>query len=72
VASLATGVPVLAAMGRDGVYRSQFETGISNGGLTAHTLARTGRYQEQALKRVWHYLARFGSPEMRGTENPDV
>jgi len=24
--------------------------------------ARTGRYQEQALKRVWHYLARFGSP----------
>ncbi|KJY16162.1 MULTISPECIES: DUF3626 domain-containing protein [Streptomyces] len=22
--------------------------------------ARTGRYEEQALKRVWHYLARFG------------
>ncbi len=22
--------------------------------------ARTGRYDEQALKRVWHYLARFG------------
>ncbi|MFI8452577.1 DUF3626 domain-containing protein [Streptomyces erythrochromogenes] len=31
--------------------------------LTPHTLgeaARTGRYDEQALKRVWHYLARFG------------
>lgn len=27
---------VLAAMARDGVYRSQFETGTSNGGLTAH------------------------------------
>jgi hypothetical protein len=26
--------------------------------------ARTGRYDEQALKRVWHYVARFGSPEM--------
>ena len=27
--------------------------------------ARTGRYDEQALKRVWHYVARFGTPEMR-------
>lgn len=26
---------VIASMARDGVYRSQFETGISNGGLTA-------------------------------------
>ncbi|WP_433174548.1 DUF3626 domain-containing protein [Actinoallomurus sp. CA-150999] len=25
--------------------------------------SRTGRYDEQALKRVWHYVARFGSPE---------
>jgi hypothetical protein len=24
--------------------------------------ARTGRYDEQALKRVWHYVARFGAP----------
>jgi Protein of unknown function (DUF3626) len=27
--------------------------------------SRSGRYDEQALKRVWHYVARFGSPEMR-------
>jgi hypothetical protein len=27
--------------------------------------SRIGRYHEQALKRVWHYLARFGNPEMR-------
>lgn len=27
---------VLDALARDGVYRSQFETGTSNGGLTAH------------------------------------
>lgn len=27
--------------------------------------SRTGRYDEQALKRVWHYVARFGNPEMR-------
>jgi hypothetical protein len=33
---LADGEPILAALGRDGRYRSQFETGTSNGGLTAH------------------------------------
>jgi len=32
----AGGVPVLAALGRDGVYRSQFETGTSNADLTAY------------------------------------
>lgn len=32
----ASGVPILAALLRDGVYRSQFSTGTSNGGLTAH------------------------------------
>jgi hypothetical protein len=26
--------------------------------------SRAGRYDEQALKRVWHYVARFGSPEI--------
>jgi len=30
------GEPVLISMIRDGLYRSQFETGTSNGGLTAH------------------------------------
>ena len=30
------GMPLLAALAVDGVYRSQFETGTSNGGLTAH------------------------------------
>jgi hypothetical protein len=32
---LAAGVPILRRMADDGVYRSQFETGTSNGGLTA-------------------------------------
>jgi hypothetical protein len=32
---LAGGVPILRRMAADGVYRSQFETGTSNGGLTA-------------------------------------
>jgi uncharacterized protein DUF3626 len=33
---LVGGAPILERMARDGVYRSQFETGVSNGGLTAH------------------------------------
>jgi uncharacterized protein DUF3626 len=32
----ADGRPILAALARDGVYLSQFVTGTSNGGLTAH------------------------------------
>ncbi|MGW0821346.1 DUF3626 domain-containing protein [Streptomyces sp. NPDC002845] len=32
----ARGVPILEALARDGTYRSQFVTGTSNGGLTAH------------------------------------
>jgi hypothetical protein len=27
--------------------------------------SRTGRYDEQALKRVWHCVARFGTATMR-------
>jgi hypothetical protein len=30
------GLPILKALARDGAYRSQFVTGTSNGGLTAH------------------------------------
>jgi hypothetical protein len=32
--------------------------------------SRTGRYDEQALKRVWHYLARFGNEEMAPRAGP--
>jgi Protein of unknown function (DUF3626) len=54
-------------------YRGQefVDLGVSlarNGRLDPRVLgdaSRTGRYDEQALKRVWHYVASFGSPEMR-------
>jgi len=32
--------------------------------------SRTGQHDEQALKRVWPYLARFGSPEMHTPTRP--
>jgi hypothetical protein len=28
--------------------------------------AATGKYDPQALKRVWHYVARFGAPGDEG------
>jgi Protein of unknown function (DUF3626) len=35
--------------------------------LIIGTAARSGTYDQQALKRVWHYLARFGEPAEPGT-----
>jgi hypothetical protein len=41
------GVPFLAALARDGVYRSQFETGTSNGGLTAYPGGARWRWESR-------------------------
>jgi hypothetical protein len=38
---------VLEAIARDGVYRSQFETGTSNGGLTAHPGGERWRWESR-------------------------
>jgi DNA-binding PucR family transcriptional regulator len=47
---LAGGMPILRQMADDGMIGDA---------------SRTGCYDEQAPKRVWHYVARFGSREMR-------
>jgi uncharacterized protein DUF3626 len=39
---LVDGVPLLRHLADDGVYRSQFETSTSNGGLTACMVATSG------------------------------
>jgi hypothetical protein len=44
---LLAGVPILENMARDGVYRSQFETGTSNGGLTAHAGGDRWRWESR-------------------------
>jgi thioredoxin reductase len=56
---------------RAGLRPLVFEGSVTAGGALARygvldpailgAAARTGRYDPQALKRVWHYLARFGS-----------
>ncbi len=44
---LVRGEPILAVMARDGVYRSQFETGTGNGGLTAHAGGDRWRWESR-------------------------
>src|SRR5690348_16055561 len=44
---LVRGEPILAVMAREGVYRSQFETGTSNGGLTAHPGGNRWRWESR-------------------------
>ncbi|HET9631463.1 MAG TPA: DUF3626 domain-containing protein [Terrabacter sp.] len=44
---LVAGEPILGVLARDGVYRSQFETGTSNGGLTAHPGGSRWRWESR-------------------------
>jgi hypothetical protein len=60
----------LANPGYRGPEFARLGASLARGGaLTARLIgdaSRAGRHDEQALKRVWHYVARFGSPEMAG------
>ncbi|WAL69679.1 DUF3626 domain-containing protein [Amycolatopsis cynarae] len=42
-----SGMPILERMARDGVYRSQFETGTGNGGLTAYRGGERWRWESR-------------------------
>ena len=44
---LADGVPILRRMAADGIYRSQFETGTSNGGVTAYAGGDRWRWESR-------------------------
>jgi hypothetical protein len=50
---LVGGAPILERMARDGVYRSQFETGVSNGGLTAHPGGDRWRWESRIFGAVY-------------------
>lgn len=49
----AGGVDILQAMARDGVYRSQFETGTGNGGLTAHPVGARWVWEGELFGRAY-------------------
>lgn len=50
---LAAGTPILRRMAEDGVYRSQFETGTSNGGLTAHPGGDRWRWESRMFAAAY-------------------
>ncbi|TDD70095.1 DUF3626 domain-containing protein [Jiangella aurantiaca] len=47
------GADVITALARDGVYRSQFETGVSNGGLTAFRGGDRWRWESRLFGRFY-------------------
>ncbi|WP_344619977.1 DUF3626 domain-containing protein [Dactylosporangium salmoneum] len=60
---LTGGEPILAAMARDGVYRSQFETGTSNGGLTAHVGGDRWRWESRIFNGAYDAAAAEHRPK---------
>lgn len=58
------GRTVAAALLADGIYRSQFETGISNGGLSAHPGGARHRWETQIFGDA------YDSPDANPTERP--
>ncbi|MBD0741381.1 DUF3626 domain-containing protein [Streptomyces sp. CBMA152] len=50
---LAHGKPILEALAQEGVYRSQFVTGTSNGGLTAHPGGDRWRWESRIFNGAY-------------------
>ncbi|MER7841364.1 DUF3626 domain-containing protein [Streptomyces sp. NPDC096040] len=50
---LSAGLPILEALARDGAYHSQFVTGTSNGGLTAHPGGDRRRWESRIFGGIY-------------------
>jgi hypothetical protein len=57
------GRSILAAMAQDGVYRSQFETGTSNGGLTAHPGGDRWRWESRIFGGAYDHAPAAERPK---------
>ncbi|WP_369393888.1 DUF3626 domain-containing protein [Streptomyces sp. CG1] len=56
------GLPILEALARDGAYHSQFVTGTSNGGLTAHPGGDRTRWESRIFGGVYDDAAPVERP----------
>lgn len=61
---LVAGVPILQRMACDGVYRSQFETRTSNGGLTAHPGGDRWRWESRMFAGAYDDGAATDRPKI--------
>ena len=59
---LARGLPLLEALAQDGVYHSQFVTGTSNGGLTAHPGGDRWRWESRIFGGAYDDAAAHERP----------
>ena len=50
---MVAGATVLERLALEGVYRSQFETGTSNGGLTAHAGGARWRWEQRLFGHAY-------------------
>ncbi|MGO1054757.1 DUF3626 domain-containing protein [Crossiella sp. CA198] len=57
------GQPILALLGADGCYRSQFETGIGNGGLTAYAGGDRWRWESRIFGAAYDSAAAVERPK---------
>ncbi len=65
------GKPVLRSLAQDGIYRCQFETGTSNGGLTAYPGGDRWNWERQIFGGAYDYAAaserpKYGALNVRG------
>jgi hypothetical protein len=60
---LVAGTPILQLMTQDGVYRSQFETGTSNGGLTAHPGGDRWQWESRIFAAAYDNEPAAGRPK---------
>ncbi len=65
------GEPILAVLARDGVYRSQFETRTSNGGLTAFEGGDRWRWESRIFEGAYDQAPaevrpKYGALDLRG------
>lgn len=57
-----SGEPLLAAMAADGQLKSQFETGTSNGGLSAHIGGERWQWEDKAFGGIYNHCAASERP----------
>jgi hypothetical protein len=58
-----SGVPILGSLAADGLYRSQFETGTSNGALTAHPGGDRWLWESRIFGGVYDDASPQGRPK---------
>ena len=57
------GTPLLSALANSGLIKSQFETGTSNGGLTAHPEGDRWRWESRAFNGVYDHCSPQARPK---------